>query len=109
MKHSTLWGHDKTDEVSSPTASAESVFVTLTIDAAEDREVVIADIEGAYLEAYMDQEVLMEVDADLADEIIKMMPQWSSFLCSNNKLTMLLVKALYGCIQSARRFYELLG
>ncbi len=96
-------------EVSSPTASAESVFVTLTIDAAEDREVALADIEGAYLEAYMDEEVLMEVDADLADEIIKMMPQWSSFLRSNNKLTTLLVKALYGCIQSARRFYELFG
>ena len=40
-------------EVSSPTASAESVFVTLTIDAAEDREVALADIEGAYLEAYL--------------------------------------------------------
>ena len=96
-------------EVSSPPASAESVFLTLAVDAAEEREVVVADIEGAYLEAYMEEEVLMEVDGDLAAVIVEMMPQWASFLRSNNKLTLVLVKALYGCIQSARRFYELLA
>ena len=47
------------DETSSPTATPESVLLTALIDAVEDRHVVEADVTSAYLNADMDDFVLL--------------------------------------------------
>jgi hypothetical protein len=48
----------------SPTVALESVLITATIDAFEKQEVAIVDVPGAYLTAYMDEEVLCASEAD---------------------------------------------
>ena len=47
------------DETSSPTATPESVLLTTLIDAVENWHVVVADVTGAYLNANMDDFVLI--------------------------------------------------
>ena len=47
------------EETSSPTTTPESVFLTTLVDAVEDRHVVVADVTGAYLNADMDDFVLI--------------------------------------------------
>ena len=47
------------DETSSPTATPESILLTALIDAVEDRHVVVADVTSAYLNADMDDFVLI--------------------------------------------------
>ena len=66
-------------DISSPTASTESVFVTLVIDATEDREVAVADIEGAYLEAVMTETVHIEIDEDVSMLLLELMPEWAVY------------------------------
>ena len=41
------------NETSSPTVALESLFMTLCIDAHENRDVAVFDVPGAYLNAYM--------------------------------------------------------
>ena len=55
------------DETSSPTATPESVLLTALIDAVEDRHVVVADVTGAYLNANMDDFVLIRLSGDDVD------------------------------------------
>ena len=47
------------DETSSPTATPESVLLTALIDAVDERHVVVANVTGAYLNADMDDFVLI--------------------------------------------------
>ncbi len=56
----------------------------------------------------MEQEqVFVELDQILSSIVVAMYPQISSYLDEESgKLTAKLGKALYGCIQSARLFYE---
>ena len=43
----------KKNETSSPTVALESLFMTLCIDAHENRDVAVFDVPGAYLNAYI--------------------------------------------------------
>ena len=52
--------YDKT-ETSSPTASSDAILLTLVIDALERRDVATADVAGAYLNADMEDYVLMRL------------------------------------------------
>jgi hypothetical protein len=90
---------------SSPTVLPESIFLSLAIDAAEERIVKTADIEGAYLIADMPDEVLVMFDEMLAAAMLQVAPEYASFE-KLGKLVFKLKKALYGCIQSARLFFE---
>ena len=90
---------------SSPTVLVESIFLSLIIDAVEERVVKTADIEGAYLIADMPEEVLVMFDEMIAAAMLQVAPEFSSFE-RLGKLIFKLKKALYGCIQSARLFYE---
>ena len=70
-------------DVSSPTVSAESVFVTLTIDAHEGRQVAVGDIEGAYVEAFMEEEVHVELDHVLTELVLTLRPEWKQYVRPN--------------------------
>lgn len=91
----------------SPTVSIETFFTSALIDSYEDREVATADIEGAYLIVDMfDEEVFVDLDPVLSAIVVAMFPHLARFLDESGRLTARLGKALYGCIQSARMFYE---
>ena len=98
------------DNVSSPTAKMTSVMMVLTIAAAEDRVITAVDIGGAYLNADMTgEDVIMELDPLLTKLLKKISPEVIPFIDEKGKLLMKLDKALYGCIQSAKLWYETLS
>ena len=94
-------------DISSPTVATSAVFIMAAIAAQERRHVVTVDIAGAYLNADMgDQEVLMNLDKTLAEILVKLKPEYKPFLRPDGTMIVKLTKALYGCIESARLWYE---
>ena len=104
-------GQDKTiydeSEISSPTVSLSSALMVLGIAAKEKRKVVVADIASAYLNADMKgKPVFMRLDKVVAEELIKIDGAYREFKNSDGSLIVELKKALYGCVESAKLWYE---
>ena len=98
------------EETSSPTATLESVLLTALVDAVEDRHVVVADVTGAYLNADMDDFVLIRLSGDDVDMMCNANPTYKEFIAKDNgkrTLFLQLKKALYGCVKSALLWYRL--
>ena len=96
----------KLEETSSPTVALWSVFC---IAAMRKRGSVIRtmDIKSAYLNAIINsRELLMRVQPDVAAIMTTLVPDWQSDLDADGSLVVRLHKALYGCVESAKLFYE---
>jgi hypothetical protein len=93
-------------DVSSPTVSTEALFLTLAVDAFQKRHVVTVDIEGAYLHADMTSEVFVQFDPIITAILVSMVPSYQEYVDEAGKMIVILDKALYGCIESAKLFYE---
>ena len=96
-------------KTSSPTVSTTSVFLVAAIAAGERRAVATLDIPGAYLEAAMpaDQEpVYMSLDKSLSEQLIKIIPDYLQYKTDRGNIIVRLDKALYGCVQSSKLWYE---
>ena len=95
------------DDVSSPTVTTSSVMMIAALAAKEQRHVITADIGGAYLNAEMKNSVVhMRLDATLSGMLVKLDTRYSNFLMSDGTLVVRLKKALYGCVESAKLWYE---
>jgi hypothetical protein len=92
------------DDVSSPTVSTEGIFTQAIVIAEEGRLVAVVDVEGAYLHADMPGEVIVELDSNITSIMTAIEPYYIEFK-ENDKLYLFLLKALYGCIESAKLFY----
>jgi hypothetical protein len=89
----------------SPTVSVESIMMCLCIATNEKRKIAKMDVAGAYLNAPMNGEnVYIELDKRLTDITTKCLPM--DLPIENGKLTFKLDRALYGCVQSAKLWYE---
>ena len=106
----------KQDEsVASPTAALESLIVTLLIDAYEERDVAVYDVPGSYLHATLSptgskERALMKLEGDFVDIMVKVNPEHAkNVIYEHGKkvLYMEILQAIYGCIESALRWYEL--
>ena len=106
----------KQDEsVASPTAALESLIVTLLIDAYEGRDVRTYDVPGAFLQASLEpkpnnERVLMKLVGNFVDIMCKVNPEHQeNVIYENGKKVLYLevLQAIYGCIESALRWYEL--
>ena len=98
------------DKTSSPTTTPESVLLTALIDAVEERHVVVADITGAYLNADMDDFVLIRLSGDDVGMMCNANPTYERFVTKvhgQKTLFLQLKKALYGCVKSALLWYRL--
>ncbi len=95
-------------DTSSPTLSTEALFISAAIDAQERRYVITVDIEGAYLHADIESEVIMEISPELAAMLGESYPDvYKSFFDSRGRLYVQLDKdALYGCVESAKLFSD---
>jgi hypothetical protein len=86
------------------------VFVTSTIDARENREVVTIDIPGAFLHTTNDNYIVLQMNGTLAKLMAKMDPKLYRKYLVNKKgkkvLYLHLQKALYGVMKSALLFYQ---
>ena len=95
-------------DVSSPTVCSTSVYTVAAIAAAERRYVLTLDIGGAFLNALVPsgETIMVKLDAINSELLCQMRPDYRPFLNERRELTVKLEKALYGCIQSARLWYD---
>ena len=95
------------DDFSSPTVTTHAVFINAAIAAKERRIVKTVDIPGAYLNAEMGgEEVLMHIRADEAEILVLLKPEYRKYLREDGSMIVKLTRALYGCVQSAKLWYQ---
>ena len=58
------------EDAMSPTVMGDSVMITSAIEAHERRKVITLDIPGAFLNADLDEEVIMLLGGELADMMV---------------------------------------
>lgn len=99
---------DLYDDLSAPTVSTCSVFTILSIAAYEGRSAAVVDIGGAFLNAEMKTgvDVHMRLDKTISDLMIKLDGGYERYRDSRGCITVLLDRALYGCVESAALWYE---
>ncbi len=97
--------HIAKEEAAAPTVALESVFITSTIDAKENRKVVMVDIPGAFIHADNKDYVIMKMVGTLAELMVKTNPklyqQYVILEKGRSVLYLRLQKALYGMMKSA--------
>ena len=97
-------------DLSAPTVSLTFLLMMVAVAARERREVATMDVGSAFVKASMDgeEEVLVALDQLSAAILIKIDPSFKKFLNEKNEMVVKLKKALYGCLQSARLWFQLL-
>jgi len=93
-------------ETASPTASLQSIYMVAGIAAQERRTVVTADIGGAYLNADMKKVIHMRLDPKVAEVLAAMEPDYAKYISDDGSMVVTLMKALYGCVESAKLWYD---
>ena len=94
------------DDTSSPTVRTASVFIIAAIAAFQKRHVVTVDIAGAYLNAEMKDRVWMILDPLMSTYMCELRPDYAKYMRKDGTLVVLLKKALYGCIESSKLWYD---
>ena len=99
---------DMYDDLSAPTVSTCAVFTILTIAAHEGRRAAVVDIGGAFLNAEMKTgvPVHMRLDPTMSELIIRLDPSYKRYQDGKGCITVLLNRALYGCVESAALWYD---
>ena len=101
------------EETMSSAASSEATLLTLLVDAHEKRDVATVDVPGAYLHADMKDFVLLKLEGEIVDYMMEASPEtygpFVEVINGKKVLYLQLLKALYGCVQSALLWYELLS
>jgi hypothetical protein len=64
------------------------------------------DIGCAYLRAYMTKKVLVLINKEETDILIELYPELARYRDENGRLTAQVMKALYGCIESGKLWYD---
>jgi hypothetical protein len=106
--------HTTKEEASSPTVAIESVMLSCTIDAKENRDVAIVDIPGAFMQADMEEEVYMKLEGKMAELMVRIDPKlYRKYVQSDERgrkvLFVKLKKALYGTLKAALLFWKRLS
>jgi hypothetical protein len=91
-------------DISSPTISLSALMMIAGIAAQEGRFTASCDVPEAYLKADMLNEVFMLLE--LAELLCKINPDYKKFLNADDTIIVRLKKALYGCVESARLWYD---
>ena len=63
------------EDASAPTVAIESVLLSATIDALEERDVATLDIPGAFMQADIDEVVHVKFEGEIAEMLLKMDPK----------------------------------
>ena len=102
-----LYGKEKT---ASPTVSTDALMMSILIDAWEKRDVATADVSGAYLRADMTDFTILRIEGEEVHILCQVHEKYRNFVVMENGKQVLyleLLKALYGCVQSALLWYNL--
>jgi len=98
-------------QTQSPTVNTSALFIVGTVAAHERRAIATIDFPGAYLNARMPNDqapVYMRLDRALAEELVTLDNSYRNYLTDKKQIIVKLEKALYGCVQSARLWYNTL-
>ena len=100
------------ESIASPTVSLEAIIGTLLIEVREGRDVAIFDVPGAYLHAEMpgDKKLLMVFRGEFVDIMCDVNEEYKKYVIYENGKKVLYVRilrAIYGCIESALLWYQL--
>ncbi len=103
--------HVAKEEAAAQTVGLDSVFITSTIDAKENRKVVTIDIPGAFMHADNEDYVIMKMVGTLAELMVKTNPkmyrQYVILEKGKSVLYLRLQMGLYhGMMKSALLFYR---
>jgi hypothetical protein len=91
---------------SAPTTATSSVNTIASIAASRNMEVGTVDIKQAYLNADMESDVFMWIPQPMADVLCERDKDFLPFLDKNGKVLVKLLKAQYGCVESAKLWYN---
>ena len=103
--------HYTRSETSAPTCSITGTLARIALAQAEEEEVVVTDISCAYLNARMPKSdpnkiVIMRINSHITSMLITTDPSMSEFVGKDGSLLVELDRALYGCVESARLWYD---
>ena len=93
-------------DTSSPTCDPTTVFLLSALAVHENMSVITADIEAAYLNASIRKTIILKLDPTVAAILCKLDTKYLPYLNADQSLYVQLKKALYGCLESARLWYE---
>ena len=94
-------------DTSSPTPQVSNLFTIAAIAASENRAVTTLDIGNAYLNASMEGvPVYMTIRRDVADYLVQVDQRFAEFRNDRHEIIVKLKKALYGCIQSSKLWFN---
>jgi hypothetical protein len=91
-----------------PTVAQASVNMTIGVAAHRDDEIESIDITGAYLHADTppDEYEIVIIGKEEAAILVAIYPELEVYLTEEGTIYMLVIKAMYGMINSARYWYE---
>jgi len=96
-----------TEDVSSPTISAEATLLISAIDAEENRHVATLDIPNAFIQTEMEdreEKVIMKIRGKLVEILCDIDTKYEDFVVKENEKKVINVhikKAIYGLLESA--------
>ncbi len=107
-------GRDQDAEIypdkSSPIVAVHSVFMVLGLASGKPWQIVVKIVlKGAFMQTPMKGEpVYMKIDPKISRYVINMFPDLGDMLKKDGCLYTLLLKAMYGCIQTSTLWYALI-
>ena len=102
--------YSRTD-ITSPTCSITGLFTHAALACMEEEEVVVTDVTCAYLNARMPKDnpeklVFLRIDPFITPLLLKVNPSLQPYVTPGGTIIVELNRALYGCIESAKLWFE---
>jgi Reverse transcriptase (RNA-dependent DNA polymerase) len=99
------------DQGSSPTVATAAILLVATMAAKEHRAVATVDFPGAFLHSEMPENrpVFMRLNKVESSILVRIDPKYQEFMKRNGTMIVKLRRALYGCVESARLWYDKLS
>uniref|UniRef100_A0A7S1V1J3 Reverse transcriptase Ty1/copia-type domain-containing protein n=1 Tax=Grammatophora oceanica TaxID=210454 RepID=A0A7S1V1J3_9STRA len=104
------------EDSASPTVSTEGLFITATIDAYEERDVLTADVPNAFIQTDVpppkpgEDRITMKITGVLVDMLLELNPElYKDFVVYENGqkvLYVVVLKAIYGMLVASLLFYK---
>ena len=95
-------------ERTAPAVSLTAVLAAAAVAAGEKAEKTNFDITSAFTEAKMKKPVYMKLSRNVTEIYVKMYPDLLEFVDEKGEMTVLLLRAMYGCLEAAQLWYELM-
>ena len=105
-------GHRQDDAIyerkSSPTASPQTIFITLMDAAEKKKSILAADIPCAYLHASRGDlpKVYVRLNKEMTTALVKLCPDYASKVKEDGTIIVEILKGLYGLIESGHTWYN---